>query len=474
MMQRISLFVLLLFLIEPGPSALGQAVDLIAEPDNSLSAPTPLDDYVARKDSSFAWEIVTHRNQPMHDEIVVELTSQKWRNESEIDRVEWKHWLTVIAPKVAPTDVAMLYVTGGSNRDDPPKAADGRLIKLALATGSVVAELRNVPNQPLVLSNSGEGDNQKERYEDDLLAASWVESMKSGDPTWIAQLAMAKSAVAAMDAVQQVLAADQDLPQVERFVVAGASKRGWTTWLAGAVDPRVVAIAPIVIDVLNIAPSIKHHYASYGFWSKALKDYENQGLAERMDDPESEAIRAIIDPYRYRDRLTMPKCLINASGDEFFLPDSSRFYFDDLVGEKHLSYTPNVGHSLRGSNALDTLVSFHASVVHNLKRPKVTWTNPHGAAEHVVTCSHPPIEATLWRAVNPKARDFRHPIVGDAFKSQELKPQPDGSYLVKVEKPEEGFSATFARFTFDIGAPKPWRVSTPVWVAPDVEPFANE
>ena len=181
---------------------------------------------------------------------------------------------------------------------------------------------------------------------------------------------MAKSAVAAMDAVQQALAAQGDAPAIERFTVAGGSKRGWTSWLAAATDDRVAAVAPIVIDVLNIEPSIKHHHASYGFYSEALGDYERAGLAERLTSPEAAAIRAIVDPYSYRGRLTMPKCLINASGDEFFLPDSSRFYYDELVGEKHLSYTPNAGHSLKGSDALDTLVAFHAAVAHGVPRPR--------------------------------------------------------------------------------------------------------
>ena len=34
---------------------------------------------------------------------------------------------------------------------------------------------------------------------------------------------------------------------ITEFIVAGASKRGWTTWTTGAVDSRVIAIIPVVM-----------------------------------------------------------------------------------------------------------------------------------------------------------------------------------------------------------------------------------
>ena len=119
---------------------------------------------------------------------------------------------------------------------------------MAKATNSVVAELRMVPNQPLVLNSDG-----KPRSEDDLLAYGWVKFMDTGDPLWIPRLPMVKSAVRAMDTVTALLASEQGgKVDVKTFVVAGGSKRGWTTWLTGAVDKRVVAVVPIVIDVVNV------------------------------------------------------------------------------------------------------------------------------------------------------------------------------------------------------------------------------
>ena len=106
-------------------------------------------------------------------------------------------------------------------------------------------------------------------------------------------------------------------------------------------DTRVVAIVPAVIDMLNVEPSFVHHWRAYGAWSDAVKDYVEHGIMDWMGTPQFRALMKIEEPYEYRDRLTMPKFLLNASGDQFFLPDSSQFYFDDLRGEKHLRYVPN-------------------------------------------------------------------------------------------------------------------------------------
>ena len=52
----------------------------------------------------------------------------------------------------------------------------------------------------------------------------------------------------------------------------------------------------------------------------------------------------------------MPKFIMNASGDQFFLPDSSQFYFDDLTGDKYLRYVPNADHWLDDTDARRELV----------------------------------------------------------------------------------------------------------------------
>jgi PhoPQ-activated pathogenicity-related protein len=129
------------------------------------------------------------------------------------------------------------------------------------------------------------------KNEDEFVAATWVMFLQSGAPgkrdaTWIDLMPMTKSIVKAMDAVTEWAATTSVLetvvrknaakknvnknakenakteyvavPPLTKFIVAGASKRGWATWMTAAVDARIVAAVPIVMDMLNFYTSISH------------------------------------------------------------------------------------------------------------------------------------------------------------------------------------------------------------------------
>ena len=108
---------------------------------------------------------------------IVDLKSQSWRTMPEVDRAVWEHWLVVVKPDVVKHPTAFLTIGGGANGSPAPKGASAQSINMAKTTNSVVAELRMVPNQPLVLNQDG-----KPRSEDDLLAYGWVKYMQTGDP----------------------------------------------------------------------------------------------------------------------------------------------------------------------------------------------------------------------------------------------------------------------------------------------------
>jgi PhoPQ-activated pathogenicity-related protein len=317
-------------------------------------------------------------------------------------------------------------------------------------------------------------DGGRPRSEDGIIAYTFSKYMATGDKTWPLLLPMVKSAVRAMDTIQSHLKSlDTGSLDIKQFVVSGGSKRGWTTWLTAAVDKRVVAIVPAVIDVLNMDEQMRHHFAAYGFYSDAIADYGEMKVFERLDTPEGQALTKVVDPYEYRDRYAaIPKCLINSSGDQFFLPDSAQFYFHDLPGEKHIRYVPNTDHGLGGSDAIESLLVFFKSVVTGAPRPKFTWSVKDDYSIEVKTTTKP-TAVKLWQATNPKTRNFRLDVIGPVWKSSALSEQGRGAYIAKVPKPEKGWTAFFAELTFDSGGPIPYKFSTEVSVIPKTLPFAK-
>jgi PhoPQ-activated pathogenicity-related protein len=432
------------------------------------SGETALDRYVAKPDPTYSWKVAKETTGNPVTQYVVDLKSQTWRTEKDVDRTVWQHWLIIVKPEKVTSDKAFLYITGGHTGGDPPKSADSLVLQIAEATHSVVAELRMVPNQPLIFHNDG-----VPRKEDDLIGYTWDQYLKTGDDTWLARLPMTKSAVRAMDCVQEFLASEQGGKQkIDKFVVAGGSKRGWTTWCTAAVDKRVVAAVPIVIDCIHVPPSMQHHIAAYGFYAASVGDYMKHKIMQRSRDPKLADLYAIEDPYSYRDRLTMPKFIVNASGDQFFCPDSSQFYYDDLKGEKYLRYVPNTDHGLKGSDALESIIAFYWTILNGKLRPKYSWTFEKDGSIHVTTPDKPK-EVVLWQANNPKARDFRVEKIGRAYTKSILHEQGEGGYIGKIATPAEGWTAYFVELTFDVGAPTPLKLSTAVRVLPDRLPFAD-
>lgn len=434
---------------------------------------TALDRYVAKPDPSYAWELVETIRGDDYTGYVLDLTSQSWRSEAEVDRVLWKHWLTIIKPQGASMNKALLYIGGGNNNNPAPTSVSRRSLRMALETGTVVADLGMVPNQPLHFADS----KRHGRSEDDLIAYSRVKYIVTGDEEWLARLPMVKSGVRAMDAVQEFLASEQGGGlAIDEFVVAGGSKRAWTTWLVGVVDERVMAIIPLVIDALNTEAVTRHHYAAYGFFSRSLGDYVRHGLyPHKLGSKEFDSILRIEDPYmyRHRERLRIPKYVINASGDQYFLSDNSQLYFQDLPEEKFLRYVPNAKHNLAGSDARDSMIAFYDSVIHGRKRPSYSWKIKRDGSI-VVRTKDKPLEVNLWQATNPEARDFRLDTIGKVWSSSPLPEQQKGKWVAQIQKPEKGFTAFMVELVFESGGRYPLKLTTDIKVIPDVLPYEGE
>ncbi|MCX5759012.1 MAG: PhoPQ-activated protein PqaA family protein, partial [Candidatus Hydrogenedentes bacterium] len=287
---------------------------------------TALDRYVAKPDPNYKYELVNTFEGDGATGYVLGMTSQQWRSAAEVDKPVWTHWLTIVVPKKINSKTALIFIGGGSNKDAAPKGGDVKLHTIATATHAIVCDLSNIPNEPLTFL-----DDNKKRSEDSIIAYTWDKYLRTGGEEWPLRLPMTKAVVRAMDTIQAFCASPQGgKHKVESFVPAGGSKRGWTTWTVGLVDKRAVAIAPAVIDMLNIIPSFRHHKEVYGFWAPAIGDYDHMGIMDWMETPEYAAMMKIVEPYSYLDRLTMPKFIMTSGGDQFFLPDSWKFYLNDL------------------------------------------------------------------------------------------------------------------------------------------------
>jgi PhoPQ-activated pathogenicity-related protein len=427
---------------------------------------TALDKYVQTPDPHFKYELVKTIPGEGYTMYVLDMTSQQWRSEKDVDHSVWKHWITIIRPDQVKGNTGFLFITGGSVNDKAPDKADPGDVDIAMTTHTVMATLRGIPNEPVTFTGE-----TKPRTEDGIIAYTWVKYLKTGDESWPLRLPMTKASVRAMDAVSEFCATQQGGGvKIDKFAVAGGSKRGWTTWTTAAVDKRVVMIVPMVIDMLNSVPSFEHHYRAYGFYSPAVKDYQDMGLMEVGHTPQYLELMKIEEPFSYRDRYTMPKLVMNSAGDQYFLPDSSQFYFDELPGEKYLRYVPNTDHSLRNSDARQSLTAFYDSFLRGVARPKFTWKFDKDGSIRVKTADKPS-EVKMWQAANPEKRDFRLMSIGPAYKSSDLTDQGGGNYVAKIDKPEKGWTATFVELTFPNGGKYPFKFTTAVRVTPDTLPY---
>ncbi len=429
----------------------------------------PLQAYVETPDEAFQYEISETVRGESWTEYRIYMVSGTWLSANEVDESEWWHWLTMVVPDELNETESLMHIGGGWRGDSIPIAANKEMIRAALATGSVVSHISNIPFQDLDFKGDVEGG----VFEDDLIAFAWLQFMEGGATedlqTWLPRFPMTRAVVRAMDVVQEICASKHQ--EVDEFFVTGASKRGWTTWNVAAVDDRVMGMAPVVIDLLNIIPSFQHHWQCYGEWAEAIDPYVNLSIMNWIETDEFLAMLKLVEPYQFLERLTMPKLLINATCDEFFVTDSWKFYWDDLQGENYLQYVPNVGHGLHGSYLPENLVSFYHSTITDTKIPDFKW---HISKDTIFAKLDPAnnYQIRIWEAINEKGRDFKSYVVGEeAWKMETLKISEDGSYAIPISAPESGYKGALLEVVFNPDSEFPLSLTSGTVITPDTYPF---
>jgi PhoPQ-activated pathogenicity-related protein len=407
---------------------------LAATMATATSARADLLDYVKKPDPEFSWKLKQKTDLGEGTLYDIEMVSQVWQG------ITWKHQLQVFLPKdIKPTATMFLWNQGG-------KANIGSMAMMTTLAHKIkapVAFLYGIPNQPLL-------DGKKE---DALIAETFVRYLNTGDNSWPLLFPMVKSLVRAMD-VLQAFAKQEWKVQVTHFIVCGASKRGWTTWLTGAADRRVKAIAPLVIDTLNMQAQLPYQLKSYGKYSDMIRDYTQRGLVPMPDTPRAKKLWAMVDPWIYREKLTMPMLIVNGANDPYWTLDALNLYWNDLPSaKKWVLYVPNAGHNLKEKHddgkednmrVLNTLAAFARHHIIDNPMPKLEWRHfeEDGRFALRVQAKSRPLEARLWVADAP-TRDFRK-----VRWTKQPVPLVKGAIVAHVDPPAQGYRAFFAEIDF--------------------------
>jgi PhoPQ-activated pathogenicity-related protein len=318
-------------------------------------------------------------------------------------------------------------------------------MELARKIRAPVAFLYRIPNQPLLDGNL---------REDDLIAETFVRYLNTKDENWPLLFPMVKSVVKAMDVLQAFGRKELEKP-IDKFIVAGASKRGWTTWLTAAVDQRIVAIAPVVIDTLNIRAQMPRQLKAFGDYSSPLTPYSSRGLLPIPETPEGQRLLSMVDPWAYRDRLTMPKLIINGTNDLYWATDALNLYWDGVPADKWVLYVPNAGHNLRRqdrplpeqlNDLINGLAAFSRYQISGTSMPKLSWKHEsvNGKLRLTITATPAPLGARLWIAQTP-TKDFRTA----KWSAQEMG-SSEGKIVGEVTAPDKSHVAFFGEVDYEI------------------------
>jgi PhoPQ-activated pathogenicity-related protein len=401
-------------------------------PEVQVTPENALQSYLNNGDQSFKWEV--------QDSIQTEgarlyrliFTSQTWRDTA------WNHELTVIVPDSVKYNDALLFITGGSINDNfQPnthqwdESLTVGMSNLAKINKAIVSIIWQVPNQPRYGGKT----------EDELISMTLHNFQNDSDYTWPLLFPMTKSAIRAMDAIQE-FSTNTLNSEVNRFVVSGASKRGWTSWLTGAHDSRVKAIAPMVIDMLNWSVNLEYHKTTWGDYSIQIEDYVKLGIVQKSNTPEGQKVTKMVDPYSYRSSLTTPKMLFMGTNDEYWPVDAIKNYIDSIPGENYICYTPNAGHNLGDKKtALGSLSAFFGTTISGGTYPKLNYSVSEENGKTVVNVNADEnrlLDAVVWSATSPD-REFRD----KTWSSINLGKSAVSNFTYEIAFPASGYQAFY-------------------------------
>jgi len=460
------------------------------------------------------------------------MTSQEWLSHLDVGHTEWSHALVVVIPdnlEGPPSRAAgwaTLYISFGAygtargppisalSSDDPDVNAAAAV---AARTGAPAAVLFGVPPEVKIV------EDERSRNEDDLLSYAQQRFLRTfGAQRWIVELPMAKAVVRAMDTIEAFSAAQ--LPaEIRNFTVMGTSKRGLATWHAAAVDPRVLAIVPMV-RTLNSSAFLRKTVRSYGGMPVVAVPYMTPELVEAAkEEPELVTrLQSVLDPVSYPERFTnVAKLVVDAARDDFFMPDHTSTWWTKIPGPKAHLVVPDGGHIVGAQQVAKLAAPISAFIRARMlgeAPPPLSWSLD--ATKGQIVAALPagaprPTRVELWQARTCDAtrRDFRirnfdrgaacarcgvplavppgappGPTCENTAARWSSAPLDEtipgsGLWTAQVAPPADGRWAGFF-LQFDFPGPAPpqpggaelqsgWQMATEVLVVPDTYPFPD-
>ena len=86
----------------------------VAAAQSTETGETALDRYVHAPDTHFHYDLVKTHTGPGYTSYVLDMTSQQYLTEAEVNHTIWKHWLIVVKPDKVTSNIGLLFIGGGS------------------------------------------------------------------------------------------------------------------------------------------------------------------------------------------------------------------------------------------------------------------------------------------------------------------------------------------------------------------------
>lgn len=397
--------------------------------------------------------------------IKYKMVSQEWSPEKLVSPQTWRHNLDIYIPTIPKPKYALIIINSGAsynNKKFSPDFNKKMLIDIAEKTNVIVISINNIVNNYVISNDDNKFLNENDQQYD-FIARNWSLFMNNPERR-VLPLDIPMTAVVS----QTIRFTKQELKKwnIKKFIVSGVSAQGCTAWLASIANPDIAAIVPFANDGLNTDKMLKHVYRSYGKnWPFSFLPFYNQKIDQMIGSYRFSKLMQIVDPLQYlnsdhQNRLSIPKYIINASSDDFYTPDNSRFYYDKLPGTKSLRIIPNTNHVNILAFTVPSLISFVNRLNRNEPLPKLSaciFKN-----KLTVHFSEKPVKITRWIAKNPVARDFRYSC-GIRYLPSSIKIGTGENITVAINTKIMGWQATYIEAIFSDG----YVATTQVYITPD-------